>query len=243
MENLIKKEIKRFEKNPELFVNIVAMDIDEFDSYGLRYTTDDNREFYFADNHADILAVAHLDTVQQTQQFSYNKEEGLIYCSVLDDRLGAYIILEHLRKELKYDILLTVDEEQGKSTARSFNPGKKYKWMFSFDRKGTDVVLYQYETPALIKELSKYGFIIGKGNYSDIRELEHLGCKGFNIGTGYYNGHFEEGYAKINETAKNIVKFRNFYNANAGRHFRHKAKRKLNPGSATSTADTCEITK
>ncbi|MCX6161931.1 MAG: hypothetical protein NTV87_11465, partial [Ignavibacteriae bacterium] len=73
-------------------------------------------------------------------------------------------------------------------------------------------------------------------------ELEHLGCKGFNFGTGYYKGHFEDGYAILNETAENIIKFRNFYNANAGKHFRHQATRKLNPGSATTTAVTYKLT-
>lgn len=114
--------------------------------------------------------------------------------------------------------------------------------MFSFDRKGTEVVMYQYETPGLVKELDKYGFITGIGSYSDICELEHLGCKGFNFGTGYQNGHFENGYAKLNDTVENIIKFRNFYNANAGRHFPHKALRKLNPGSATTTAVTYILT-
>ena len=242
MKELIKKEIKRIEGNIDMLVNIIVMEIDDFKAYGFQHITEDNRQFFFADNHADVLAIAHLDTVQKEASFSYDKKDGMIYSSFMDDRLGAYILLEHLQSELKYDILLTVDEERGKSTARSFNPDKKYKWMFSFDRKGTEVVMYQYETSGLVKELDKYGFITGLGSYSDICELEHLGCKGFNFGTGYQKGHFENGYAILNETAENIIKFRNFYNANAGKHFPHKATRKLNPGSATTTAVTYILT-
>ncbi len=242
MKNQIKKEIKRIENNIDMLVNIIAMDIDEFEAYGFRHITEDNRQFFFADYHGDVLAVAHLDTVQKEPTFSHKKQDNTIYSSFLDDRLGAFIILEHLQKELKFDILLTVDEEQGRSTARSFNPDKKYNWMFSFDRKGTDTVLYQYETPELVTELSRFGLTTGKGTYSDICELEHLGCKGFNIGTGYYKGHFEDGYANLNETAENIIKFRNFYYANSGKHFPHKSTRKLNPGSATTTAVTYVLT-
>jgi len=236
MKDLIKKEIDKIESNIDSLVNIIGMYEDEFTAYGVRYVTEDNRQFFFADNNADVLAVAHLDTVMMMPSFRYNKDEAMIHSSFLDDRLGAYVILEHLQKELKYDILLTVDEEHRKSSARSFNLGKKYNWMFSFDCDGTAVEMYQYESPVLVMELKKYGFITGGAGYSDICELEHLGCKGFNFGVGYYDGHHRDGYAKLSETAENIIKFRNFYNANAGRHFRHKASRRLKTGSAVSTA-------
>jgi len=150
-EELLKKEVKKFYNNIDSLINIIAMDIDEFCAYGFSHATEDNRKFYFMDNEADILAVAHLDTVQQTVKFSMDKKNGLIHSPQLDDRLGAYIILEHLLRDMNYDVLLTIDEEKGRSTARSFNNGKKYNWMFSFDRRGTDAVMYQYESPEMIE--------------------------------------------------------------------------------------------
>jgi hypothetical protein len=242
MKNLIEKEIKKIQGNIDLLINIMGMEDDEFCAYGFEYLTEDKRKFYFMDNWADILAVAHIDTVQKEPTFSYNKKNDVIYSNFLDNRLGAYIILEHLLRELNYDVLLTVDGGKTMSTARSFNLKNNYKWIFSFDRKGTDVVMYNYETPALKKELAKYGFETGKGSYSDICELEHLGCKGFNFGAGYYDAQSINGYANLKETAENIVKFRNFYNANCKRKFRHKPKRELNPGSATTDTLIIELT-
>ena len=140
--------------NTSALLEIVAMDINEFQAYGFEYKTEDGRKFFFMDNHAPVLAVAHLDTVINDISFSVNKKRKRMYSPMFDDRLGAYIILEHLLRELNYDVLLTVDEEIGKSTANSFNIGKEYNWIFSFDRKGSDVVMYQYDSPEMRKLLT-----------------------------------------------------------------------------------------
>lgn len=242
MEELINKELKSIKSDINMISNIAFMGIDEFRAYGFIYKTEDNRKFYFMDNRADILAVAHLDTVQPEPAFKYFAQDNVIKSSVLDDRLGVYLILEHLMQDLDYDVLLTKDEEIGKSTARSFNIGKNYNWIFSFDRKGTDVVMYNYESPEMISLLSKYGFKAGKGTYSDICELEHLGCKGFNFGTGYYNAHSKQGYARLDELARNIVKFREFYNENKDIKLPHRRKSLKKPGNAEAQIITYEIT-
>ena len=47
----------------------------------------------------------------------------MVHSGALDDRLGAYIILDLLPKlGINVDVLLTVGEEQGRSTANFFAP-------------------------------------------------------------------------------------------------------------------------
>jgi len=218
--------------------DICKMKIDDFQAYGFEYITEDNRKFFFMDNHADILTVAHLDTVQSENFCKYDSKTDRILSPVLDDRLGAFVLLEYLMQDLDFDVLLTIDEEKGKSTARHFNIGKKYNWMLSFDRKGNDVVMYRYDSPEMRELLTKSGFEIGIGSYSDICELEHLGCKGFNFGVGYQNGHSIDAYADVKDVYNNVEKFKKFYNDNKHKHFKHTATRKLSPGSAECNAVT-----
>ncbi len=218
--------------------HICGMKIDDFRAYGISYTTGDNRKFFFMDNEADILAVAHLDTVQRKNFCKYDSKTKRILSPVLDDRLGAFIILEYLLRDLDYDVLLTVDEEECISTARHFNLGKKYKWMFSFDHRGNNVELLQYDSPEMRALLAKHNFQTDSGSYSDLYELEHLGCKGFNFGVGYHNQHSLDAYANIDDVYNNVEKFRKFYEANKNTHFVHKAKYPLYPGCAKSNAIT-----
>ena len=172
----------------------------------------------FIDNGADILAVAHLDVSPAIKQYrkSFFVSKRKIFNPSLDDRLGAYLICDVLPKlGLKYDILLTENEEIGMSTASDFKPeGKNYKWMFQFDRHGSDVVLYQYSDLETKEILTEAGFTIGIGSFSDICNLDHLGCKGFNVGTGYNNEHTRLCYADLNVTSKMVNTFINFYNLN-----------------------------
>ena len=190
--------------------------------YGLTAITGKRGTHYFKDNNADILAVAHLDSQIGFQHFTVarGKPDTLIYCQTLDDRLGAYLILEWLQTAgIKCDILLTEGEENMKSTAKDFIPpqGKKYNWMFSFDRKGTDVVTYQYGTsePWLSALVESGVEEINYGAYSDIAELEHLEVAGANFGCGYQNNHGMWAYASKNDLLLQLKRFMNFYRKNA----------------------------
>ena len=108
--------------------------------------------YHFKDNGSDILAVAHLDTVAgrkaRTARIVDTEAGPVIHSRALDDRLGAYVILDMLPKlGLTFDWLLTTGEESGMSTAAFFDAPKKYRWIIEFDRGGTDVVMYHYEDP------------------------------------------------------------------------------------------------
>lgn len=184
--------------------------------------------YHYRDNGSSVLAVAHLDTVvsQQgrTPYFRDTKNGPAIVSGALDDRLGAYVILELLPKlGLTCDWLLTVGEESGASTAEYFSSnGKKYDWIIEFDRGGTDVVMYQYEDAASVRLVEAAGPEVGWGSFSDIAYLEQLNVKAFNWGVGYRgNYHSEDGYAFLNDTFAMVAKYLRFHEQNAGTPMPH----------------------
>ena len=180
--------------------------------------------YAFKDNGASILAVAHCDTVSLKSAVRVQKTK--VFSPALDDRLGVYLLLDVLPSlGVKMDVLLTDSEEIGMSTARIFDApdGRKYNWCCSFDRADGEVVMYDYEDrDSDWKSFwDKYGFKLGTGSFSDIVELEDLGCKGFNFGCGYHKQHTPDCYADLRETAKSVNKFMSFYREHHGTHFPH----------------------
>jgi len=192
------------------------MKVNSFEQYGQRLDTIDGPLFY-KNNNSDILAVAHLDFVMGPIHTSMLKlaDDTLYFCPTLDDRAGVYAILDYLpSKGLQYDYLLTTNEEKVGSTAAYFTPppGKKYKFIFSFDRRGTDVVMYNYYNAEYANKLKEVGWKVDFGTYSDICDLEHLRCKGFNFGVGYYEQHTTRCHLSANHFKQNMRKFIAFYN-------------------------------
>lgn len=193
------------------------------------YGEGENR-FAFQNNHTRILAVAHLDSVQKMRHFARITTDGerWVMSPSLDDRLGVYIIMFLLKElGLKYDILLTDNEESGKSTAQYFKTRKKYNWMFEFDRDGKDAVVYDFwETDfnKLIEETT--GFSVSRGSNSDIAYLYELGCKGINFSTGLVKseGHGQWSRANLEVLQDNIARFLKFYNAFRDTHLPHEKK-------------------
>ena len=137
------------------------------------------------------------DTVNTAKHFHRLDINGYdaVLCPTLDDRLGIYTIcslLPTLIGPYTYDVLITEGEESGASTAAAFTPpdGKQYNWVVEFDRRGTDVVLYQYEgNKDMVAALKAAGYKIGVGTFTDISKLEFLGTTCVNIGVGYNNEH------------------------------------------------------
>jgi len=197
--------------------------VEDFYQYGEVVTTKDG-VYIYKDNGANILAVAHLDTVQDARHFYTVDIDGdvAVFSTALDDRLGAWVILDVLPKMgLRYDILLTTEEESLNSTAQHFVPpaGKKYNWMFSFDRAGTDVVMYQYDEPEYDDLLEEVNMYKGLGSYSDICELHTLGCAGFNWGCGYENNHTPRSHVIWGNLMWMIDGFVSFYHKHKDRLF------------------------
>lgn len=201
-------------------------DYEKYDPDSLeRFTDQDKRYYFYKDNGSDILAIAHLDNVHYDPTCTVvDTHMGpMVFSGALDDRLGAYIILELLPKlGITCDILLTTDEEVGASTAALFATNKKYNWMFSFDRKETDVVMYRYETTDYRKMLTEAGAHVGNGSFSDICKLDTLGCIGMNWGCGYRDYHGPRGHAWLTDTFWMVGTFVNFYEQHSAEFLEHK---------------------
>jgi hypothetical protein len=195
-------------------------------SVGKVIDTPDGKLIYY-DRKSPILGIAHLDTAIGTSPVSEINHRGL-HLGVtpsLDDRLGAYILMGLLPKMgVVCDILLTVGEESGRSTAQHFTremAAREYNWMFQFDRHGTDTVMYEYETLELKQKLTNYGFRVGKGSFSDICYLEHMGVKAFNFGCAYYHEHSWDCFVDFEQMLGQVGLFINFFNHEALNKFPH----------------------
>lgn len=188
--------------------------------------------YFFKDNGSSVLAVAHLDTVapDHTRECNYVSTRGgeVVYSRALDDRLGAYIILDLLPNlGIQYDVLLTVGEETGNSTAAFFEPPKQYDWMIEFDRGGTDVVMYEYDDLPTREAVRDCGARVGEGIFSDICYLNHLGVKGFNWGVGYQDYHYPRAHAYLDDTFSMVSKYLTFQQQNSGIYMPHEKEDKL----------------
>lgn len=194
---------------------------DDFSRYAERVDLGSGRFYWHRSTGAEVLAVAHLDTVQADRSCRVTETAaGLLATSGgLDDRLGAYVILDMLPAlGVEVDILLTTDEEVGRSTATEYaatvGDDHGYNWAIEFDRGGTDVVLYQYETPELVDLVREAGARVGVGSYSDISTLEPLGISCLNWGVGYQDYHSPRGHAWLEDTFRMVARFLRFYDAN-----------------------------
>ena len=206
--------------------HVCNLDQYSFGRYGDVTWLEEHMGFYVhIDRGSDVLGVAHLDTVQQAKNFRVSK--GKVYSPRLDDRLGVYVMLKLLPSlGVKTDILLTTNEEIGKSTALHYSPKKDYNWMYSFDRAGDDVVMYQYYTNEYAELLEEHGFNdVGYGTYSDLSDLDHLGVMGMNVGVGYELYHSVKSYAYLNVLKKNVMRFKSFYDSHKDVHHPHDGQR------------------
>lgn len=182
-----------------------------------------NKEYfsYRKTEGAKVLCVAHVDTVSDIPHHLVEFDawgQDMVRSINLDDRLGVYVILDLLPTLLSepIDVLLTDDEEVGRSTARHFTrlpdeEKKDYNWICSFDRRGTDVVMYDYHDSNTSNLMRKYGFEVGWGSVSDISYMTDLGVKGFNFGVGYNQEHSLACHAFLEDTVEQVTKFVTFF--------------------------------
>lgn len=195
------------------------------------------RFYLYKDNGANVLAVAHLDTVVAAGK-KYggvvDLENGPTFFNpYLDDRAGVFTMLFQLPSlGVTVDWLFTDEEESGATTAALFTPTKKYNWLVEFDRMGGDVVTYAYgggwyasrEDGSWDDTLTKAGFKVGVGSFSDIGALQRLGVKAVNIGVGYQDPHTSRAYIELFVYARQIGLFVDFWNKNKDKRFEHQEK-------------------
>jgi len=203
------------------------MQEDEYRQYGKVLDTPAGPLIY-ADQGSTVLGICHLDTVypvQETDHFAvYRDEEGRA-CGVgsphLDDRLGAYVLLDLLPAlGITLDVLLTTGEECGNSTAEWFDAAEgRYHWLVEFDRRGTDAVTYGLESSDWLNALQDAGYQVGRGSYSDLVSLAHLGVCGVNIGVGYHCEHTRYCHADLYDLRSQVRKFVTFFRRHQGTRF------------------------
>lgn len=208
----------------DMFKRYMQADFLAFKELKFELVIINNRRYLFRDNGCNILGVAHLDTVLQDKIFSV--EGNRIYSPQLDDRLGVWSLLYALPTKMGYvyDILLTDDEEMGASTASLFTTAKKYNWIFEIDRADSDSVLYDYETKEYRKLLEDNGFEVGWGTFTDICELEHLGCLGINFACGYHGQHTTQCYVDTDIYTSQLDKVITFIQNHKEIHYPHDIK-------------------
>lgn len=196
-----------------------------------------------------ILAVSHLDTVIDDRSWFIDNGRK-VFSPMIDNRLGTYILLDLLPEMgiRNYDILLTDREEEGLSTSQFFSSTKKYNWIFSFDRRGTDVVMYQYENILSEERLNSCGFSLGVGSFSDISFMDFMGVVGFNFGNGCSQEHSYKCNVVVSELLLQIKRFSNFYKrySSVSMPHVHSYTQKRNPYRYTSVSKwmlnpTCSV--
>ena len=208
--------------------NLRTTNPSDFAKWNIRRSRNPGKVYHFGvephacliDRGSRILMVAHVDTVIDTGGLS-SVSDSRLHHPAIDNRLGVYLGLHLLPlMGLDCDLLLSTDEEVGASTAAAFRPNRPhhYHWMFSFDRGGEDLVLYQYTCDALISILKKSGFVVGKGTYSCISELTHLGIAGVNFGAGMHDYHTPDAYCDLRQLNRQLLRFKRFYVAHAHHH-------------------------
>lgn len=163
------------------------------------------------------LIVCHADTVVNggdgPHPFSYSAESDTVTSIALDDRLGIACMLSAVDASLPLAscaMLICDDEEIGNSSARVFSLDITPNFLVELDRRGTDVVCYEYETRLLRSLLTHAGFRIGRGSFSDICYLGIYGVCGFNVGVGYHNEHSHKCHAVLADTFSQLGKLDQF---------------------------------
>ena len=136
---------------------------------------------------------------------------------VVDDRLGCALALGCRSWA---DLLFTDCEEDGESTAAYFQAPRAYNWIIGFDRRGTDVVTYDYKDKDWLSALESQ-FTIGHGSFSDIGYLEKLGTACVNMGIGYYNEHTTNAFWKPQETEEQLNRLYAFWSKYSETQFNH----------------------
>jgi len=183
-----------------------------FKKYG-RFLDDPYKRHLFFDNGAKVLAVCHLDTVQDPLPSSkINVTEQKITATGLGDRLGGYILSRLNSWGFECDLLMCDLEESGMSSGQYFETEKEYDWVVEFDRQGCDIAHYGEINAPFKKFIKNIGGGLNYGSFTDLCYLELPNDPVmFNMGIGYYEAHGKNSYAIVDELYYNMLRFSLIY--------------------------------
>lgn len=179
------------------------------------------------------MGVVHLDVVDGDHNLWVKYFQTLVISRALDDRLGLWMLMK-LRETHDFHLLLTTDEERGRTSAADFvrdwqtDPSLQSlcapNWLFQCDRSRTrqkefipTAVLYQYDSPALRRRLGEYGVQVELGTYSDIAVMTGMKAPGVNFSAAYQNAHTDLCRADLREVSIMLKLIDRFLAKEAGR--------------------------
>ena len=183
--------------------------------------TDGKQQYWHItnDKRKNYLLVAHIDTVQVPKfKGVYGNK---IYAQGLDDRLGVAMAFKLWRERSDCDVLITDDEEIGKSTAGlvSLAELEGYNCIIELDRAGNDFVSYGLADDDLLDAFEFYAKK-GWGSFSDICSFNERPCGCINVGIGYERAHSLDSYADLEDVNNAFINLNEFMNKHNGVHFK-----------------------
>lgn len=176
---------------------------------------------------APVLAIAHLDTAMAIvpNSFKYHHNKHIVVSQALDDRLGVWALCRKLPMFIGnrgYDVLLTVGEETGASSASNFDKeAEKYNWIFQLDRAGCDAVYYDFDSTDWLAALRNCGWDMNIGSFSDISMLDTGTVSAVNFGIAYKGQHSSGCYANLDLVATQLYRVAAFYKMYEAHKFAH----------------------
>lgn len=163
---------------------------------------------------ASILGVAHCDYVEDAWSYPVYRGKHKVQAGQVDDRVGVWLLLNvlpYMAGMPKFDVLLTTDEEIGRSSAQEVLEDLDYNWVFQFDRRGTDFVDYDLASDEFVEDFKQAtGIPYGHGSFSDICYLPDSCGSRVNIGTGYHNEHSPNAHVNLIECGDQVKRFVKF---------------------------------
>ena len=196
----------------------------------LLYDVEENqvRKYKLDQRGGQIIGVAHCDYVERAWSAPvWLTKDGVrmnwIRAGQVDDRVGVWLLLDvlpNIEGMPIFDVLLTDDEESGRSTAQNVRQAMRYHWSFQFDRHGTDFVTYDLASKKFVNKFKEMtGIPLGIGSFSDICYLPESCNSRVNIGTAYYDEHNPDAYVNLDECARQVERFVQFASACADTEF------------------------
>jgi hypothetical protein len=207
-------------------INYCQADISAFDKLGTRQGRNifipGNTKFDFNNKHRKVLAVAHLDHYKGKLSCT----DTSLITPALDDRLGVWAICRKLPTMVnggrRYDILLTVDEEHGLSSADEFcKQADKYNWIFELDRRGADAAYYGFCDDLWLEALQGDGWELSIGSFTDICAFEEGRVSAINFGIAYENEHTTNCRVDFSKLGLQLQRIAAFYNRYQNSRFAH----------------------